>query len=97
MQVSSLLYKPVRTRSLGQRLRARRVVRGNEDDYWGILGLLYVSNGLQAIKVRHAIIHQHQFRLHGEGLPDCLAAVGRRADERKVALERQDLSEGLQH
>ena len=66
MQVSTLLYKAVRTRSLGQRLGARRVVRGNEDDYWGIFGLLYMSSGLQAIKVRHAIIHQHQFRLHGE-------------------------------
>src|SRR6266566_2113547 len=52
-KVSALLYKAVRTRSLRQRLTAWRVVRGNDDDEWGILGLLYESSGLQTIKVRH--------------------------------------------
>src|SRR6266478_2856677 len=97
VEVATLYYKGVSTRASGQRSGIGCVIRGDDDDQRSIRKLFYVSCGFDAIQARHVNIHQNQFRLDGQSVPDCLAAIGRGGGKYKDAFRREDLRKGFQH
>ena len=65
-------------------------VEGGEDEYLGQVGLDDLAGGRDAVEDRHLHVHEHDVRAQLLCCVDCLAPVGRLADDLDVRFDSQD-------